>query len=189
MLTINTVCEKMLLQGFEYGCMANDTSLEFISSYHPQKMTNSILKPCAPALHRSRINEWVDGDQTTETVLEWYNFVTTQDFRVSTYATRPLVFVKADMSKIAQVNDNRFKSEWQKTIATMPVVRWTDVGNVFAGIRVHPAECYKHKVNDLFPMWDVDTLVSTRVSKPSILLSRYVALLHCWFANPILQIS
>ena len=158
-LTINTVCEEMLEQGFEYGCMAAGTSLDLISSYTPTKMTNSILKPCAPALHCSRINDWTDGDQTAEHVLDWYNFVTSEDFQVSTYAARPLVFIKADMSKIAQVNDNRFRSEWRKTIATMPVVRWTEVGSVFAGIRVHPVECYKHKVNDLFSMWDVDTLV------------------------------
>ena len=149
----------MLEQGFEYGCMANDTSIAFIASYNPAEMTNSILKPCAPALHCSRINDFIDGDQTTEKVLEWYDFVTSQDFRVSTYSARPLVFVKVDMSKIAQVTDERFKSEWQKTVATTPVVRWTDVGNEFAGIKVDPAECYKHKVHKLFPMWDVDTLV------------------------------
>jgi hypothetical protein len=146
----------MLQQGFEYGCMAQDTSLAFLIPYHPSKMAGSVLKPHAPALHCSRMNQWSEDDTP---VLEWYNYVNTEELQVSTYATRPLVFVKADMSKIAQVTDNRFRAEWRKDVEHMPLVNWTKVGNSFSGIKVHPEICFEHQVNDLFPMWDVDTLV------------------------------
>ena len=145
MLTIENVCSTMLQQGFEYGCMAQDTSLAFLVPTHPSKMAGSILKPHAPALHCSRVNE--------EPVLDWHNFVNAYDFQISTYAARPLVFIKADMSRIADTTDHRFKAEWRRETEYMPLVNWTKVASTFSGIKVDLT------TDPLFPMWDVDTLV------------------------------
>ena len=109
------------------------------------------MKPRAPSVTCSRIEEYDDG----EVVLQWHSFVVGEDFRKDEYSKANLMFIKADPLRITSDEDPRFSGDWRhhESMYGLPMIHWSKVATHFAGIRVNPANR-----NDMFPMWDVDTL-------------------------------
>ena len=149
------ICKGMQAEGFEYGSMMEENSLNMLGSGRILlESGHHYIKPMKGVWFSKIAESFSDEDSVA---LQWYDFVVEQDFRVRHYAMRSLLFAKFDKTRLTSNSDPGFQSGGPFVVKTdfLTVPHWNNVSAQFAGIHVDP--CVRG-ASGIFSAWDVDTV-------------------------------
>ena len=144
-------------RGYVYGCLVKPVS--FLPKVSPLESLGTKCKPAREnVMYFSKIRETfedVDGEilDDPELTLTWAMFATQENFMLSDYESRDLIFVKIDTARVATQSDPRFCACPSAWCMSSQCINWPAVASDYDGISVAVDSNRK-----LFDDWQFDSL-------------------------------
>jgi hypothetical protein len=167
-MNIFDICKSMQAEGYEYASLTEGSCLKTLDPVSAN-LQSFHHKPDGNTVYFSKLVRYYPDDEEEDEeenpgkkllAPQWYDFVVYEDYKVSEYASKGLLFAKFDNTRLISNSDPRFKLggdfRHNPAAAYYPALpHWNAVGAKYAGIHVDPRV---ESASDIFPAWDVDTV-------------------------------